>query len=80
MSLVENLRKIPREAWILILLRPLTMDGEADVEAMLEDAGTRIVVSVKRMKPTVYRITPSGLGADWGAARSDLFLPKGGRR
>lgn len=61
---------------VLPLFRPLTMDGEADVEAMLEDAGTRIVVNVRRMKPTVFRITPSGAGMDWN---TNLFLPKGGR-
>lgn len=65
---------------LLPLFRPLTMDGEVDVEAMLEDAGTRIVVNVRRAKPTVYRITSGSLGLDLGAGRPDLFLPKGGWR
>jgi hypothetical protein len=62
---------------LLPLLRPLTMDGEAEVDASLEDAGTRIAVLVKRMRPTVYRITPTGTASDWSAG---LFLPRGGRK
>lgn len=61
---------------LLPLLRPLTLDGEAEVEATLENAGTNIVVTARRKKPTVYRITPDGLGSDWNPS---LFLPKGGR-
>lgn len=60
---------------LLPLFRPLTLDGEADVEVTLENAGTLIVVHVQRQRPTTYRITPS-TGSDLNSA---LFFPRGSR-